>query len=73
MSESAVNDEPAEAEGDAVSSDQNQPVEKLSADDPLSELSNEVYNCDRQYAIVLAQLMAIKDREKVYKWLERYK
>lgn len=71
MSENVIKNEPAETEADAVSSDQVQLAEKPSADDPMSELSNEVYNCDRQYAIVLAQLMAIKDREKVYKWLER--
>lgn len=55
--------------------DQVQPVEpavEKPTEDLLSELSNEVYNCDRQYAIVLAQLMSNKDREKVYKWLERY-
>lgn len=40
-------------------------------EDPLSVFSNEAYLCDRQYAIVLAQLISLKDREKVYKWIER--
>lgn len=37
-----------------------------------SVFANAAYACDRQYAIVLAQLMAPKDREKVYSWIERY-
>lgn len=36
-----------------------------------STFSNEVYVCDRQFAIALAQLITVNEREHVYKWLER--
>lgn len=45
---------------------------KVSIKEPLTLFSDEAYACDRQYAIVLAQLISIGDREKVYKWIERY-
>lgn len=44
---------------------------KPAADEPLSVFSNAAYACDRQYAIVLAQLMNTKDREKTYTWIGR--
>ncbi|XP_050426761.1 uncharacterized protein LOC126837063 [Adelges cooleyi] len=37
----------------------------------VSPFSKEAYVCDRQYAIVLAQLISVNEREKVYKWIER--
>jgi len=37
-----------------------------------STSSDESYVNDRQYAIVLAQMMESQHREKVYKWIERY-
>jgi len=40
--------------------------------EPISVFSNESYANDRQYAIVLAQLIEKQHREKVYKWIERY-
>lgn len=39
--------------------------------DPVSLFSDEAYACDRQYVIVLAQLISISDRIKIYKWIER--
>lgn len=36
-----------------------------------SVFSDAVYTCDRQYAIVLAQLMTNNERERVYAWIER--
>ena len=39
--------------------------------EPLTVFSDESYACDRQYAIVLAQLMSVKERAKVYTWIER--
>lgn len=39
--------------------------------EPPSEFSDDAYQCDRQYAIVLAQLMSKKYRLKVYKWIEK--
>lgn len=44
---------------------------KPAPDEPLSVFSNAAYACDRQYAIVLAQLMTTKDREKTYTWIGR--
>lgn len=40
--------------------------------EPSSEFSDDAYQCDRQYAIVLAQLMSKKYRLKIYKWIERF-
>ncbi|XP_022174080.1 uncharacterized protein LOC111036378 [Myzus persicae] len=39
--------------------------------EPLTVFSDESYVCDRQYAIVLAQLMSVKERVKVYTWIQR--
>lgn len=39
--------------------------------EPLTVFSDESYACDRQYAIVLAQLVSVKERVKVYTWIER--
>jgi len=39
--------------------------------EPLTAFSDESYACDRQYAIVLAQLMSVKERDKVYTWIDR--
>lgn len=39
--------------------------------EPLTVFSDESYACDRQYAIVLAQLVSVKERAKVYTWIER--
>jgi len=39
--------------------------------EPMSAFSNESYANDRQYAIVLAQLMEKQHREKAYKWIEK--
>lgn len=44
---------------------------KPTAEEPPSVFSNAAYACDRQYAIVLAQLMNTKDREKTYTWIRR--
>jgi len=41
------------------------------AAEPLTVFSDESYACDRQYAIVLAQLVSVKERVKVYTWIER--
>lgn len=46
-------------------------IPNIVTNEPLSVFSDETYACDRDYAIVLAQLMSNKDREKVYKWIER--
>lgn len=46
-------------------------VDSGDTNEPLSVFSDESYACDRQYAIVLAQLMSVKERDKVYKWIER--
>lgn len=42
-----------------------------SAEEQSAVFSEESYVCDRQYAIVLAQLMAVKEREKVYRWIDK--
>lgn len=44
---------------------------KLSIKEPLTLFSDEAYACDRQNAIVLAQLISVSDREKVYKWIKK--
>lgn len=46
-------------------------ISNVVTNEPLSDFSDEMYACNRDYAIVLAQLMSNKDREKVYKWIER--
>lgn len=46
-------------------------ISNIITNEPLSAFSDETYACDRDYAIVLAQLMSNKDRDKVYKWIER--
>lgn len=38
---------------------------------PQSVFSDESYACDRQYAIVLAQFITCRDREKVHAWIKR--
>jgi len=47
------------------------PSTAAALDNLPSVFSDAVYACDRQYAIVLAQLMSNNEREKVYAWIER--
>lgn len=54
-----------------TSEDKSASITNAVPNEPLSAFSDEAYSCDRDYAIMLAQLMANKDREKVYKWIER--
>lgn len=64
----------AEASADAPpqsASDGGSPSTAATQDKPSSVFSDAVYACDRQYAIVLAQLMTNNEREKVYAWIER--
>ncbi|KAL5237904.1 hypothetical protein ACI65C_005314 [Semiaphis heraclei] len=77
---SAENDEPVVASVEAGAEDtttkQSSPTSDLGekkplAVEPLTVFSDESYACDRQYAIVLAQLMSVKERAKVYTWIER--
>lgn len=62
---------PAIASESKPPENEDKPPPPNNAENTSSVFSNEAYVCDRQYAIVLAQLIALKDREKVYKWIER--
>ncbi|XP_025191030.1 uncharacterized protein LOC112591430 [Melanaphis sacchari] len=74
MSSPAVNEPPADIV-DVAASKQSPTVDliekKQLSIEPLTAFSDESYACDRQYAIVLAQLMSVKERNKVYTWIDR--
>ncbi|XP_026819921.1 uncharacterized protein LOC113558626 [Rhopalosiphum maidis] len=78
MSSPEVNEPPAdtvEAVADDGAAKQSPtvdfPEKKRLSIEPLTAFSDESYACDRQYAIVLAQLMSVKERDKVYTWIDR--
>lgn len=61
---------PEESSADVAEPEANDTVTAAEDNEP-TDFSDESYVCDRQYAIMLTQLMAIKDREKAYKWIQR--
>lgn len=63
-------DKTAQADTTEETEEEKKSSKQITAEEP-EDFSHEKYACDRQYAVTLAQLMASKDREKVYRWVER--
>lgn len=64
-----IND-PDPAQAETTEHGEKKSLTQIAAEES-EDFSNEKYACDRQFAVTLAQLMAAKDREKVYRWVER--